>query len=109
MERQLENEKAGLLERKRREQAEQKRKQAELERILDENRRKVLFCAWGNIAHAAADSWRAQVDAAHKSALSDRHKATPRCCLCELRPLGQDGTDAGEGAVLWCWKGSRQC
>ena len=41
MERQLENEKAALLERKRREQAEQKRKQADLERILEENRRKV--------------------------------------------------------------------
>ena len=43
MERQLENEKAALLERKRREQAEQKRKQADLERILEENRRKVLI------------------------------------------------------------------
>ena len=41
VERQLENEKAALLERKRREQAEQRRKQAELERILEENRRKV--------------------------------------------------------------------
>ena len=41
VERQLENEKAALLERKRREQAEQKRKQADLERILEENRRKV--------------------------------------------------------------------
>ena len=43
VERQLENEKAALLERKRREQAEQKRKQADLERILEENRRKVLL------------------------------------------------------------------
>lgn len=51
MERQLENEKAALLERKRREQAEQRRKQAELERILEENRRKVhgraLCCMTG--------------------------------------------------------------
>lgn len=45
VEMQLEAERAALLEKKRREQAERRRTQEELTRILDENRRKVCLQA----------------------------------------------------------------
>jgi hypothetical protein len=43
---QLEMEKQQIIDRKRREQAELKRKQEELDRILQDNKRKVQFTSW---------------------------------------------------------------
>lgn len=62
---QLETEKAALLEKKRQEQAERRRTQEELSRILEDNRRKVHACCEQPLGLTAAAT--PQIDVPDKS------------------------------------------